>query len=60
LNHTDAPASTVTSPTSTAVGATNAVGSTFGDRPSNEYIGIVQIYRSTPVAAALRESRAKL
>ncbi len=45
LNHTDAPASTCTSPTSVAVGAMNAPGSTVGDRPSNEYSGIVQIYR---------------
>ena len=41
LNHTDAPASTCTSPTKVAVGAMKAVGSTVGDRPSNEYSGIV-------------------
>src|SRR3954447_11907730 len=41
LNHTDAPASTWTSPISVAVGAMNAPGSIVGDRPSNEYNGIV-------------------
>jgi hypothetical protein len=41
LNHTDAPASTWTSPIKVAVGAINAPESTVGDRPSNEYIGIV-------------------
>jgi hypothetical protein len=45
LNHTDAPAATWTSPTSVAVGATNAPGSTAGDRPSNAYSGIAWIYR---------------
>ena len=41
LNQTDAPASTCTSPTKVAVGAIKALGSTVGDRPSNEYNGIV-------------------
>ena len=41
LNQTDAPASTCTSPISVAVGATKAVGSTTGDRPSKAYSGIV-------------------
>jgi hypothetical protein len=41
LNHTDAPVSTWTSPIRVAVGAMNALGSIVGDRPSNEYNGIV-------------------
>ena len=41
LNHTDAPASTWTSPTRVAVGAMKAPGSTVGDRPSNVNSGIV-------------------
>jgi hypothetical protein len=41
LNHTEAPVSTWTSPTKVAVGAMNAPGSIVGDRPSNEYSGII-------------------
>src|SRR5437763_6141313 len=37
--HTEAPSSTITSPTSTAVGATNAVGCTCGRNSSNENSG---------------------
>src|SRR5215471_5928667 len=38
--HTDAPASTMTSPTSVAVGARNALLCTCGVNPSNENSGI--------------------
>jgi hypothetical protein len=35
-----------------AVGATKAVGSTFGDRPSKENCGIVHIYRRPGIPAS--------
>src|ERR1700726_1034444 len=59
LNHTDAPASTVTSPISTAVGAMNASGCTFGDVPSNSKRGIGHIY-STEGLRLLHTRPAKL
>src|SRR3954454_24304061 len=49
LNQTEAPASTVTSPISEAVGATKAVGWTVGDLPSNEYSGTARPYGRGPV-----------
>src|SRR5262245_50490132 len=42
LYQTDAPSSTVTSPTSTAVGAMNADGCTWGRFPSKLYSGMRQ------------------
>src|SRR5512135_3329383 len=43
---TDAPSSTITSPTSVAVGATNAVGWIRGLRPSNDNSGISRYLRT--------------
>src|SRR3954471_4707360 len=51
---TDAPASTVTSPTSVAVGATNASGCTVGRLPSNANSGMSARRRRAELAGDVR------